>query len=288
MKPVLEMAQHSDIILTPSVDCLSESPHYKKYCTLMNYLGFSQEITIETMEIEDYGVFNFTFNWEGRTEEVAYKPLKDFLATLGIHSHIVGSGSGLPDGLLYDVDIYTLNPKRSLTNEMLRLTGSEPRLIFKLKGRTDLIVLTRENAPVSNMNIKYFIEIKSVKEFKAESSIREAVLQLIGGNVGAHYHSPPVLLTDLNKENFVFNIIQTVHDDFDILAFELKATKFEHFGEALKYVESLTKQMRSVTRDFARMPTPTAYMYSESKDVDYGKNILIDTAEDGDDDSIKY
>ena len=52
------------------------------------------------------------------------------------------------------------------------------------------------------------------------------------------------------------------------------------FGEALKYVESLTVQMISVTRDFARMPTPRVSVSSRSNDVDYGKNTLIDTGED--------
>ena len=63
--------------------------------------------------------------------------------------------------------------------------------MFKLKGRTDLIVLFEEG-PVVNANVKYYIEIKTVKDFKEGSSVREAVLQLIGGNVGALYHSPPI------------------------------------------------------------------------------------------------
>jgi hypothetical protein len=283
MKPILEMAEYADIVLTPSEDCKSGDLQNKKYCSLMNALGFSHEIKPVSMKITD--CINFVYNFAGNTESFAYEPLKDFLCSMGLHPQIIGSGTGLPNGLLYNVDIYTLKPRRSVSSDVLREKQMEPKLIFKLRGRTDLVVLTQEDAPMSNMYIKYYIEVKTVSDFKEKTAMREAVLQLIGGNVGAYYHSPPVLLTNLNSKNFVLNIIQSVKDDCDILSFALKVTSFNTFGEALKYVESLTVEMMSVTRDFARMPTPrVSVSSSRSNDMDYGKNTLIDTGEDFDDD----
>jgi hypothetical protein len=286
IKPILKMAEHANIVLTPSEDCKSGDPHYNKYCSLMSALGFSHENKPLFMEITD--CINFAFDFAGNTESSAYEPLKDFLCSMGLHPQIIGSGTGLPNGLLYNVDIYTLKPRRSVSSDVLREKHIEPKLIFQLRGRTDLVVLTHENAPMSNMYIKYYIEVKTVMDFNDETAMREAILQLIGGNIAARYHSPPVLLTDLNSKNFVLNIIHNVHYDHDVLVFALNVTKFNTFGEALQYVESLTVEIMSVTQDFARMPTPRVSISSCSNDMDYGKNTLIDTGEEDFDDDIEF
>ena len=86
---------------------------------------------------------------------------------------------------------------KNLTLRDGELPKDGPRMMFHLRGRTDLVVLRRADAPLASANIKYYIEVKTVKDMNP-TSIREAVLQLIGGNVTALYHSPPVLLTNLN------------------------------------------------------------------------------------------
>jgi len=282
MKPVLEMAEHTDIFLVASEDCKSNDHASKKYAALMDALGFQVKVTVDALEVDNSSDFNYTYTWGGKKETDSYEPLKQFLRTKNIFAEIVGSGNGLPGGLLYNVDIYTLKPYKNISSVALSETNQAPRLIFKLKGRTDLVVLRKENDVICNMNIKYFIEIKTVKDFNDKTSLKEAILQLIGGNVGSLYHSPPVLLTNLQGIHYVFNIIQV--DDVDFNKYSLKTAKFNTFGEALSYVEAMTATLRNVTRDFARMPTPRPSVSSNNnnEENDLGKNELIDTFEDFD------
>lgn len=277
MQPVLEMAEHTDIVLVASVDCKSNSESSKKYSSLMNALGLQVDADAETIEVNDSQDFNYTFQWEGRDESSSYGPLKQFLYTKNIFAQVVGSGTGLPGGLLYNVDIFTLKRFRKISSEELNESNQGPRLIFKLKGRTDLVVLKSAGDVVCNMNVKYYIEVKTVKDFKDKSSVREAILQLIGGNVGALYHSPPVLLTNLQGKHYVFNIIHSVDGECDM--YSLKTSKFSTFGEALRHVESLTATLVSVTRDFARMPTPRPSVVRVDEES-YGNNTLTDVADE--------
>jgi hypothetical protein len=242
----------------------------------MAALGFSTTIDPVITVVEGAENFHFSFHWDGRNETSSYEPLQLFLNSKGIHTRIVGSGSGLSRGLLYEVDIYSLK-QRGISSEILRTTDQEPKLIFKLSGRTDLVTLVNPENPIINGNVKYFIEIKTVQGFNNKASMREAILQLIGGNVGALYHSPPVLLTNLNQLHFVLFITQV--DDDIIFYHKLNVLKMDSFSEAVTFLENHTKVLKSVTRNFARMPTPrpsrTVNESSESINVE-----LIDTSED--------
>jgi hypothetical protein len=286
MLPVLNLVHSVDISLTPSEDCKSTPECTRKYNALMNMLGWSPIIKPEEIAPEQIAAPEFQFKWDGKSEQDSYVPLQEFLLRKLINSCVVGSGSGLPRGLLFNVDVYTLKPRLNITSNTLRETGQEPRLLFRLRGRTDLVVVTHADAPLVNANIKYFIEIKTVKDFKASISLREAILQLIGGNVGAQYHSPPVLLTNLVTHHYVLYVIQEKNPN-DLLAYSLKVLKMTTLEQCLTFLESHTAQMRSVTRDFARMPTPRASIIGKL-DVDELSNVaFVDTSvaaeEDADD-----
>jgi hypothetical protein len=79
-----------------------------------------------------------------------------------------------------------------------------------------------------------------------EDSLREAVLQLIGGNASNSFHSPSVLLT-----NLVLYISLK-----DNLQLKLNVIKMQSFGDALAFVEAQTSEMNSVTLHLGRRPTP--------------------------------
>jgi hypothetical protein len=118
-----------------------------------------------------------------------------------------------------------------------------------------LVRIKRRDDPLGKSNNCYFIEIKRVEDFVLEDSLREAVLQLIGGNASNSFHSPPVLLTNLASMHFVLYI--TLEGDPTVeLRFKLNVLKMETFGVALAFVEERTSTMMSVTLHMGRKPTP--------------------------------
>jgi hypothetical protein len=259
MLPVLEFVRYADVSLTPSVDCKSDNLHIQKYVGLMDVFAFPHDPEIIDGVEEDIDEAfrllhnnNFIFSWNGQTEDVSYIPLQQYLQNIGIIAVVIGSGTGLPLGLLYNVDIYSLKQNLTIRSDELRQDGSEPKMRFHLKGRTDLVVLRRGDVPLGNGNIKYYIEVKTISGMN-RTAIKEAILQLIGGNVAALYHSPPVLLTNLNQNHYVL-YIDRVGDDH--LSFKLRIKKWTALCNALAFVEARTQSCVCTTRDFGRMPTP--------------------------------
>ena len=88
-----------------------------------------------------------------------------------------------------------------------------------------------------------------------EESLRESVLQLIGGNASNSFHSPPVLLTNLAKNHYVL-YISLVGDPTVKLRFKLNVVRMPSFGVALAFVEERTAEMKSVTLHLGRKPSP--------------------------------
>ena len=262
MLPILDFVQYIDVSMTPSEDCKSDAAHKKKYIGLMNVFTFPHNPEVVDGTPEDIGEAfrslcsnNFLFDWSGCNEDASYGPLQRFLRSVGVIAIVVGNGTGLPDGLLYNVDIFSLKRNLTIRSDELRKDGSEPKLLFRLKGRTDLIVVRDADCAMTNANIKYFIEVKTVKGMmNMPSSIREAILQLIGGNVAALYHSPPVLLTNLDKTHYVLYIEKNDDDTFS--RYKLRVKKWGSFCEALAFVEARTEDFVCATREFGCMPTP--------------------------------
>lgn len=112
--------------------------------------------------------------------------------------------SACPNCVLFDVDIYNMRLSvLSLGSAELRIPGVEPKLRFRLSGRSDLVVLQPGRENVSRLNLRYAIVVKVNLGFNVNESLREAYLQLVGLNADNNNSSPPVLLSDLNDIHFV-------------------------------------------------------------------------------------
>jgi hypothetical protein len=155
----------------------------------------------------------------------------------------------------------------------LRRIGGEPILKCTISGRTDLVRVDDPDCVLGKHSIKYFIEVKRSTDFKEEESLREAVLQLLGGNASNSFHSPPVLLTNLADMHYVL-FISLVGDPTERLQFKLNILKMQTFGLALAFVEEKTVTMYSQTLHLGRKLTPS------------GKPIKQFDSDDDDDDDI--
>ncbi len=250
----------TEVFITPSE--YKKSKHKETFLDLMQVFGFGRahiathvtafagSLPAKSKELD------FTFSWTaGQKESDSYEPLAMHLRDHGINAVCVGEGQGLPDGLLYHEELWTLKRNTSLRSEDLRKTGEEPVFKYILQGRTDLVRKRDPSNPLGKSNNQYFIEVKRVEDFVEEDSLREAVLQLIGGNASNSFHSPPVLLTNLAKMHYVLYI--TLEGDPTVkLEFKLNVVKMQSFGVALAFVEDLTSEMKSATLHLGRKPTP--------------------------------
>lgn len=201
-------------------------------------------IEILTGDYRSSAELDFTFSWEGRPESAAYEPLLRHLLDHGICAVNIG----FHDAPLYREEIWTFRK----SPEDLRRASQESLLRFIIQGRTDLVRKRFGSKPLGKSNNRYFIALKRVGS--VEESLREAVLQLIGGNASNCFHSPPVLLTDLVNIHFVLFI--SLVDDPTTVALEskLNVVKMPSFGVALAFVEAATVEMKSVAK---HTPSPS-------------------------------
>jgi hypothetical protein len=225
-------------------------------------LGFGRETILNRVvdfapnnTLDNVGQLDFSFKWEDQDEDASYEPLLKHLQERNIHAVRVDLGQGLPDRLLYFEYLWTLKKNTSLRSSDLRKIGEESVFKYTLAGRTDIVVKSDSTLPLGKFNNRYFIEIKRAKDFVEEEALREAVLQLIGGNASNSFHSPPVLLTNLSKKHYVL-FISLVGDPTVELKFRLNVLRMSSFGLALAFVEHRTLKMKSETLHLGRRPTP--------------------------------
>jgi hypothetical protein len=206
------------------------------------------------------------FAWGEQAESASYKPLLEHLTSCGIHAVDVSNGRGLPDGLLFHEELWTLRDNICQHSAELRLAGEGSMFKYILQGKTDLVRLRVPlyEEPIGKSNNRYYIEIKRVSDFVLEDSLREAALQLIGGNASNPYHSPPVLLTNLCGMHFVL-YLSLVGDPRLALRYKVHVLQMASLGQALSLAEERTSRMRSVTRDLARRPTPPSSVAREAQ-----------------------
>jgi hypothetical protein len=249
----------TEVLITPSE--YKKSMHNQTFLDLMGIFGFSRTHIAKQIVVYDgappsrSAELDYTFRWDGQEEFASYEPLLQHLRDHGICAVRVDKGQDLPDSLLYDEEFWTLKRNTSLRSKDLRKASEETIFKYTLRGLTDLVRKNDAAYPLGNSNNRYFIEIKRVKDFVLEDSLREAVLQLIGGNVSNSFHSPPVLLTNLAEMHFVLYI--TLAGDPRVkLSFNLNVVQMPSFGVALAFVEEYTAEMRSVTLHLGRKPTP--------------------------------
>ncbi len=289
----------TEVIITPSE--YKKSIHKETFLDMMGIFGFGRDNIASKIEVFA-GVhplksaeLDYTFRWEGQLESASYEPLLKHLLDHGICAVNIGEGQGLPDGLLYYEELWTLKRNTSLRSEDLRKTGEGPIFRYILRGRTDIVRKKNSADPLGRSNNRYFIEIKRGEGFVEEDSLREAVLQLIGGNASNSFHSPPVLLTNLVKKHYVL-YISLVGDPTVDLEFKLNVVRMPSFGVALAFVEERTAVMKSVTLHFCRKPTPPssppkAKNASEPKDDEdiaerFGNASLEEVVTDANDNAV--
>ena len=267
---ILSYVKVSSVSMSPSSDCVSSAEH--NYTTLMNTLRLPSTMSLLTLSIDGHTVEGnaygpFSYSWGDAEEATAYGPLATYLRESGLAVEVVSNGQTLPHGNLFNVDVHTLREKLGVRSSELRLTNSEPRYKLNLKGRTDLIVLSDPTSTVSRVNVRYCIEVKTVKSMTNDGdinrSLREAVLQLIGMNVNNDYASPSVILTNLNGKHFVLYLSMGPDDPHTILKFNLNIRKFSSFHQALFFADQVPRNYYS--RDFGSPATPPEGSRSDAK-----------------------
>jgi hypothetical protein len=208
----------------------------------------------------------FRFRWSNdgveRSETDSYAPAAQHLREL-FPDHrvmIIGNGQNLSDGLLFSVPVYSLKPRDAPSSE-LRKEHQLPRKCFAVRGRCDVVVLKKgESLPIP-ANVLLGVEIKPQSVMQPAKKVsedaetgqtagREAVVQLLGLNVGNMYSSPPVVLSNLMGLHYVLYI-----DCVDVVKFRYVVKQFRSFTDACFFAATIGKRP-CVTRYFASPPSP--------------------------------
>ena len=74
--------------------------------------------------------------------------------------------------------VHTLRKNIHIRSTELRNTGEEPKHLFNLSSRCDLVALLPGKVNVSRMNTRYVIEVK-VMGFKVNMALKEAITTLL-------------------------------------------------------------------------------------------------------------
>jgi hypothetical protein len=204
------------------------------------------------------------------------------LQRLGYNAHIIDSGQGLVDGLLYDEEVYTLRPKIYYDNSStsFKQTGSLT-LMYNAAGRSDLISLNVdhnvERQGIHRFACRCLYEIKTVDAMKNESgensALRECCEQLIGINASNFKMSPSVLLTNLNYNHYVLFIQQP-----ELGTYNLVIERFKYLFSAVYRADKLADRS-CFSQDFGRMPSRAASFVTEEDFVESETHSFMDDAE---------
>jgi hypothetical protein len=192
-------------------------------------------------------------------ETKSYAPLSEFLLSIGESSLVVGNGKNLPNGLLFNVAVHSMRKSVNIRSAELRKTGEEPKHVFNLTGRTDLITFLPGKTIPSRMNTRYAIAIKA-KGFNLSEALKEAYLQLVGLSVDNNNTSPPVILTDLDKNHFVLCFEP---EDLVLLKFKLCIVQFPTLVMCIQRCRALANKPCFTAR-FGSPPTPSPSMLEGS------------------------
>lgn len=277
------VTKYADVYVTPS-DAM-KSKCTPQFFEILDLCGFGRQqmaprVIVHLDPVVRSNELDFSFNWQKDDKESdSYAPLQQHLLDLGVPTIDVSSGQGLPNGILFQEALHTLKKNTMLSSSDLRKNGTCPYYKFTVQGRTDLVRMWDPMAPLGKSNNMYFIEVKRVCDFDKEHSLREAAIQLIGGNASNSFHSPPVVLTNLAKEHYVL-FITLVGDPTIDLRFKLNISKFTAFGAAIGFVEARTVQMASCTLHLGRRPTPPSSpstVVTDSADSDNNTEAHFDS-----------
>lgn len=182
-------------------------------------------------------------------ERMSYRPVANYLKTLGFACVDVSEGKFCVEKLLFNADIFT-----SREDNPMRVRGQRVYLRHRIQGRTDLAVLRRDNQDgyiLRNM-IKFVVEIKTVHGYQQSQTgcMREAQLQVIGLNAFNTNCSPPVVLSNLA------NTHKVVYLDVDNeWSYEIKVQDCNSFAAAIHFADALSNR-KCISQHFCRPTTP--------------------------------
>jgi len=260
--------------LTPSETCKSDAGN-SDFVEVMELLGLARTANLTESNFlsdDNYGLRSeidaFTIKWGSNNESYGYKPTIDWLIARGLNAFDISNGNGLPNGLLFDVNICTLRGKAS---NLIQLR-------YQLMGRTDIVVMPQNRLP-GRMKALFFIEIKRVVDLDTESqlksALRETFLQLLGVNAYNPYCSPPGILTNFFGKHFVLDFSYDEGDD----EYKLTIKKCKSFSRAVDLAEEVSNRP-SCTINLCRgsSPPPSVNFDNESKATlrEYDDNIAYD------------
>lgn len=202
-----------------------------------------------------------------KAETNSYEHVKLLLDLIGENSCVIGNGQCLPNGLLFNVAVHTMRKNIIVRSVDLRKTGEEPKHVFNLCGRSDVIALLPGRLIVSRMNTRYVIEVK-VKGFKLNEALKESYLQLVGLSIDNNNTSPPVILTDLNEKHYVLCL--EVEDSLS-LKFRLSIKQFPSLLLCIQRCRALAN-LPCITTRFGSAPTPPSSLQSDAGGNNYGSD----------------
>jgi hypothetical protein len=262
VKPILASVKTLDHRITPSEGC--KSNYLNTFTELVSTLTLPvvNLSMIVDIIVDDCRYPEFKWAWKGKTEKDSYEPVVNYLHGIDIDCQCIASGNGLPNGLLYEIDIYSLRSRSKTVEEInagsYNQSYTDLSKKFTLSGRSDIFVYRKKPRLLYRHHCEYCIEIKTVDEMSQDalvlSSLREACLQLIGLNVDNPYKSPAVVLTNLVGKNYVLYL--TIGDNpEESLCYNLHVHRFDKFINAIWWVGGNLVGRASCTSDLGRAPS---------------------------------
>jgi hypothetical protein len=260
------------LIVKPSEACKSNPENIAVFSRLLEclHLEYNHDLSLAAVEGEccaDCPWANHVHNWtaarnaaklpadadkpDTSLESSSYEPLVEYLKSVAHQNALaVRNGAGLPNGLLFDMFVYSLKSDVRLRSKVLRMTADEPRAKFHIMGRTDVVVLHPSSVSATRQTTCTAIEVKP-EGFNVKEALREAFLQLIGLNIANEIRSPCVILTNLAMAHYVM-YLQCV--DPIKLRFKLVIKQYKSFNQALWMAMSLADR-ECITKHFGAAPT---------------------------------
>lgn len=201
-------------------------------------------------------------------ESLSYGPFSEYLTNNPrFRSVVVANGQNLPFGHLFKEEVYSLRPAMGVSSSDLVRQRQPLMYIRELVGRVDLILVdkTSKDNVFSRNDVEVAAEIKTVESMSTESkldeSLREACLQLIGLCAANSKKSPPVVLSNLNKKNYVLTLSRKENPEVE-LRYNLHIWKYDNVNSAIRCA-TMCAMRPCFTHDFGRCPTRSSSIAEE-------------------------
>jgi hypothetical protein len=183
-------------------------------------------------------------------EASSYPAVVEFLSSVHLVAANVANGNGLPNGLLFNQEIWTQRQQDP------RIPGQVVTMVHIVKGRTDIVVLKEQSDEIRRFKVKFAIEVKTVSGMKSSrtGSRTEALVQLIGLNANNPKRSPPVVLTNLTGTHVVLTLKLKAPSP-SAAEYVVEETHCRSFAAAVHLANTLSENP-SQSQDFSRPKTP--------------------------------